>query len=455
MFERKVGVLLAIGATALATPAYATPHLALPVEEHVLASGVRVVLAPDPALDDATVIVRYAVGSADDPPGKEGLAHLVEHTMYSGSKHVSADAFWRSIERAGGWNANATTTLDRTLYFVTVPPERLEVIFWLESDRMGFLAPQLDEATIGRERAIVAEEVGGGADQLFAAVGDAARRAIFPEWHPYGRSSDAHSLDPISLADVRAFLRTWYVPRNATVIVAGRFDAAAVLALATRYFGDLPGVDPPSRPALPVQWRVPDVRLDMGARSLRDEVSVLWVAPPFGEPDDTALDVAAAVLADPRGRLQKALVGAGLAVRVAAREDSHLRMSMFSVNATVADGVSPEYVLSVVDGAIRAIAADVRQDECDRARDEWIDTELMRLQTSAGRAYRLAIATARSSPFDLGKYDGIRPADVQSAVRRVLTPEHRVVTVVHHDRRYPVRGTFLGRKEQLSKEPAP
>jgi zinc protease len=458
VMDRCVALLAAVAAAIaqalLATPAAAAPTLTLPVEEHRLASGVRVVLAPDPALDDVAVLVRYAAGSADDPPGKEGLAHFVEHIMFGGSEHT-AGGFWRWLGQAGAWNVNATTSLDETRYFATVPPERLELLFWLESDRMGFLLPRLEEATLRREHAIVADEMRGSVvDRLFGKAGEELRSGVFPDWHPYHRVADLGTIEGLSLADVRAFLRTWYSPRNATVFVAGRFDPASALALAARYFGDLPGGEPPARPPLP-EWRAANVRIDVGARSLRDEVAVAWPAPALHERGDAALDVAALILADPRGRLQRALVERGLAVHVSAHEDSHRRASVFVVGATVADGASSDAALDAIDEQVRALGRDVRPDECDRARNELIDVELLRLQTSSGRVQRLATAASMASPFDLGWYDRITPADVETAVRTVLVDDHRVVTVVRHDPRYPAHGVVLGRREVVSKEQAP
>src|SRR5579862_4400292 len=135
------GRVFAALASAAVTMAFAVPASAAApaIEEHRLPNGLRVVLAPDGGLDDVSVVVRYAVGSADDPPGREGLAHLVEHMMFDGSKHVPKGEHGRLLEAAGAWGMNARTSPDATTYFETVPSNQLPLVLWLESDRMGYL----------------------------------------------------------------------------------------------------------------------------------------------------------------------------------------------------------------------------------------------------------------------------------------------------------------------------
>ena len=121
----------------------------------MLGNGLRVLLAPDPSLDDVTVFVRYDVGSSDDPTGKDGLAHLTEHMMFEGSEHVPKGAYWRWLNRAGATSINGVTSFDTTTYFATVPPEALPLVFWLESDRMGFVASRIQPAALDHERELV------------------------------------------------------------------------------------------------------------------------------------------------------------------------------------------------------------------------------------------------------------------------------------------------------------
>jgi predicted Zn-dependent peptidase len=428
----------------------APPALQLPVEEHRLPNGLRVVLAPDPQADDVSVLVRYDVGSADDPPGREGFAHLVEHLMFRGSKHVRDGDHAALVQRAGGYGMNATTELDATHYYETVPPEQLALVLWLESDRMGFLAQGINQRHLDAEREIVRDEMRGRmVDTANARVGEATMNEVFPPWHPYHRVYDGEALSGVKTDDVLAFLATWYTPRNATVALAGRFDAASALALASRYFGDLPGDSPPMRAPLPAQWRTPDVRLDMGAGVSADTVELAFATPPYGTAADAALDVLATLLTNRTGPLYRALVGTGLATGVSARQSSHRRGSIFSITAAVSDGGSLEAVETAIERVLTDLSAGVSAADCEREREAVRTSLFLRLETTAARAGALARAPSLSAPWDDARYAALQPSDIAAALRTLLVPENRVALFVHHGTRYPVRGIGLQRQERL------
>jgi zinc protease len=213
---------------------------ALPVETITLSNGLTVLLAPDPHARLASVVVSYGAGSADEPDGLRGLAHMVEHLAEDSSRHTAHAP--RRLQAAGGCHFNAVTSLDKTSYFESVPPERLETALWLESDRMGYAADAVTEARVDGERATVAnEERDRHLDSALAAVGPFAMREIFPEWHPYaGVEDNDRDLRDIRAKDVLAFLRTWYSPSNATLAIAGAFDRDSTVEAVNRYFGSLP-----------------------------------------------------------------------------------------------------------------------------------------------------------------------------------------------------------------------
>ena len=191
------------------------------------------------------------------------------------------------------------------------------------------------------------------------------------------------------------------MPQNATLIVAGRFNPQSVLSLAQKYFGDLPSHPSPERPALP-SWQPRSVALEMKALVSRDVVVVAWPAPAVGQPEDAALDLAAAVLTDPQGRLQAELARTGLVTQVGSRESSAARASLFTVSATIADGKSAEEVLRSIRESVRRVGESVTEQECARAPPEWTDLLLQRLETSNGRASRLR-ASPTGQPGPLGR----------------------------------------------------
>ncbi len=426
----------------LSTPCAAAGPPQWPVEEHQLSNGLRVVLAPDPTLPDVTVCVRFDAGSADDPNGLEGLAHVVEHLHFQGSRHVAPGDHNRLLESAGGTNINATTTPDATTYVETVPPEALELALWLEADRMGFADTRIDDALVSHERTIVDQEYRLRVlDSQLAMVGEIVANEVFPPWHPYHVPLEGlASVDRIQLADVNAFIRTWYTPANARVVVAGQFDAQTALDWVTRYFGGLPSVAAPPRPGLPPSWRVGDVRMNIRANVLQKYVVVAWRSPPLRAPDDRPLDLAARLLAGPQGLFVRKLVSRDLAVSVSARQHSMLRGSEFVVNVEVHPGVSVTPVGLAIEEAIAELAAGPDEADLARARKWWADRQLSRLETSLGRAAWLTAAPPQEDRWELGGYDTIDSAAVAGAVRRWLLPEGRSAAVVYPAAGMPLRG---------------
>jgi zinc protease len=407
-----------------------------------LANGLRVVLAPDPSLDTASLLVQYDAGSADDPEGKQGLAHLVEHLMFGPSKHLGTGDYARWVARAGG-AADGRTSRDHTHYSVTVPGQAVPLALWLESERMGFLSGAITEGGVRAERWLIADEARDlhclrGSVDYFAAM------AFFPDWHPYRRNECTGEGLGASLSDVRAFLSTWYQPSNATLVLTGPFDASATRVLIERYFGTFRSVEPPLRPALPVEWPARHQRIDVGAPGPRDSVTLQWRAPALGEPADVVLDVAAAMLADQEGPLRRQLTTRG-AQTLQARELSFRRDSVFEVGVSLTDGGSVDSVIEDVEQAIAGLAEQSNAEACSRARRAWSVIHASRLETSLGRAQALAESDA---PLGFDPHAMVQPTDVQRVVATYLLPHPRVIVVLHHGKQYPPDGVVMSRMEQ-------
>ncbi len=438
-------------ATVEAPPATELPIL--PAESVQLPNGLHVLLAPDPQARLVSVVVSYAAGAADDPDGRRGLAHLAEHFVCRRTRHVRNPD--RVLEGAGAVGFNAMTNLDTTNFFETVPPERLETVLWLESDRMGFPTTDLDEQTVREERAVVAnEDRDRTVDGALWAVRTFADEDLYPGWHPYSAWADgAADLDQIGVDDVRAFVRTWYGPDNATLSIAGRFDRDATLASIERYFGPLRPASPPARPALPASDS-PNVILVVKAAVGANQIVVEWRTPEFGTADDAALDMAAVMLAGPGNtRFERALVAPHLATSVQAHQRSERRESIFSVVATAAPGVNPGLLVDRMQDAIDDLARHVTVVEVDRARTLWRSEALSRVETTWGRAEQLVTLASRGKRpgpgFDwgFGTYEGIRTGDVRRAASAWLSPAHRVAVAIFADPSAPRTGRLVGRKQ--------
>ena len=216
-------------------------------EEFALGNGLQVVVVPNPAAAAVVQMLWYKVGAADEPPGRSGLAHMLEHLMFKATDRRPADAFSRLVASVGG-RENAFTSQDATGYWQVVAPEHLEMVMELEAERMHRLVLREDE--IERERQVVLEERRSRTDRSPAAVLAEAMRAALFRNHPYGTPTIGwrHEIEALSIDDLRAFYRRHYVPNNAVLVIGGNVDPGTVRTLAERHYGPLePSADPPAR----------------------------------------------------------------------------------------------------------------------------------------------------------------------------------------------------------------
>ena len=289
-------------------------RLSIPIERRALPNGLRVVLSHDPSVPVVAVNLWYGVGSRNETEGRTGFAHLFEHMMFQGSAHVPKNRHFELVERAGG-SLNATTWFDRTNYFETVPSHHLELALWLESDRMGWMLPAMDQEKLDNQRDVVKNEKRQRYDnQPYGDWDERLQRLVYPDTHPYHHTviGSMEDLDAATLDDVAAFFRTFYVPNNAVLAVAGDFDPAWVMDQVAAYFGDIPAGDP--IPSIPGRTEVAPligstVRDHVVADVPLPRVILGLRIPPYSSEDFTRAEVARAVLGTGRAsRLYRRLV---------------------------------------------------------------------------------------------------------------------------------------------------
>jgi zinc protease len=288
--------------------------LSFEFSRHVLDNGLTVIVAPDPSVPVVAVNLWYGVGSRNERKGRTGFAHLFEHMMFQGSAHVAKNRHFELVEQAGG-SLNATTWFDRTNYFETLPSNHLELALWLESDRMGWLLPAMDPEKLENQRDVVRNERQQRYDnQPYGDWDERIQRLVYPADHPYQHTviGSMEDIGAATMQDVTEFFETFYVPNNAVLTLAGDVDEAAGLPLVEKYFGEIPGGEPP--PPVPG-------RLDPGAvigSTVRETVQAdvplprVYLAsriPPFTDPEFYVADVATSILSDGRAsRLYRRLV---------------------------------------------------------------------------------------------------------------------------------------------------
>jgi hypothetical protein len=255
----------------------------LPHERFTLANGLEVIVAPDPNAEDVAVLVRYHAGSRDDPQGREGTAHLVEHLTFVSLRGLPQDTALSFLYGLGAVGANASTRPDSTDYYGKVRPEGLERMLWLERQRMHAALDGVTGEAFERERAVVRDEMRVRRLPWAGLMPRIAGEVVFPPSHPYARvvASDDASLRRIDLdGDARAFYRRHYGPNHATLVLTGRVDVARARRLAERWFGDLPPIPPrPSEELEEVRVAGPK-RIERTAPVARATVLVAWPMPP-------------------------------------------------------------------------------------------------------------------------------------------------------------------------------
>ena len=276
--------------------------------EYRLANGLQVLLFPDASKPTVTVNVTYHVGSARENYGETGMAHLLEHMVFKGTpNHKDIPGGLHKL----GASFNGTTSLDRTNYFASFPANdaSLEWLLGMEADRMvnSFIAKK----DLDSEMTVVRNEMERNENEPGAVMMQRMQSASY-HWHDYGHSTigNRSDVESVPITNLQAFYRTWYQPDNATLVIAGRFDPARVLALVNTDFGKIPR---PTR-ALPVFYTVEPVQDGEREITVRRSgeirmVGLSYHTPAASHPDTPALAVLANILSDtPGGRLHKALV---------------------------------------------------------------------------------------------------------------------------------------------------
>src|ERR1051326_8636868 len=214
----------------------------IPYKKWKLANGLTIVIHEDHSDPIVYFDVTYHVGSNREQVGRSGFAHFFEHMMFQGSDHVADEEHFKTVSEAG-WTLNGSTNFDRTNYFETVPSNYLERMFWLESDRMGFLLDAVTQQKFEVQRATVKNERGQNYDNRpYGLAFEKTLEALFPYGHPYSWSTIGYieDLNRVDVGDLKRFFLRWYGPNNATLTVAGDVKPEEVIKYAEKYFGPIP-----------------------------------------------------------------------------------------------------------------------------------------------------------------------------------------------------------------------
>lgn len=405
--------------------------------DYRLPNGLRVLLSPDRSAPVAAISVTYNVGSRDERPGRTGFAHLFEHLMFQGSANVGKGEHFLLIQNNGG-TLNGTTSQDRTNYFAVLPANQLDLLLFLEADRMRSL--DVSQANLDNQRAVVQEERRQRYDnqpygQVYETLLDLVHDSFAYKHSTIGSMADLNAAD---LDDVRRFFRTYYAPNNAALALVGDFDVAEARRKIEKYFGAIPRQPAPP----PVNVAQPPLNGER-RKTLHDplaplpQIRMAYRTVPGDHPDFFALAVLGGILGGGRtARLYLALVETDRATSAGAGLAESRGPSLLFVTASLPRGGKPEEVEAVIDREIARLR-----------RDGVTEAELAKVKTQARAAFVGGLESAQSRAnvlsqyaiyyndpnrinTELGSLQKVTAEDVRRVAQKYLARENRAVVTV-------------------------
>ena len=402
--------------------------------EFDLANGLHVILHEDHSTPIVAVTVMYHVGSKNESTQRTGMAHFFEHLLFEGSQHIDRGEFDSYVEGAGG-ALNANTTQDRTFYYELLPSNQLELGLWLESERM--LHAKIEPIGIETQREVVKEEKRQRYDnQPYGMLLPKTMEAAYRE-HPY-RWTPIGSMDHLNAASFEEFMefyRTFYVPNNAVLSIAGDLDPAKTRKLIEKYFNDIPrGTRPIPRPEIREPRRSGEVRDTVFGKDALPMVVQAYPIPEQGSDDFYAVAVLNQLLSGGESsRLNKRVVDADQTALYCGAfnfslEDPGLTLAYALVNM----GVDPKTVETAINDEVQRLQTTaVDERELQKVNNQ-IETEFVTANSSvAGIAeslanYHMYFGDAELINTEVDRYLAVTPADIQRVAKTYYTPEQRV-----------------------------
>lgn len=436
-----LGVLVAAFAAGVAER-QAHADVSIPFVKSQLSNGMTVILHESHAVPQVVVNINYNVGSRYEAKGRTGFAHLFEHLMFMGTKRVPTKMFDLWMEGAGGWN-NAWTSNDRTDYYDVGPPSSLPLLLWMEADRLRDLGPEMTLDKLNAQRDVVRNERRQTSENTpYGKVELRLPELMYPEGHPYHHPviGSHQDLEAATVDDVKAFFAQNYDPANASIVVAGDFDPAAVKARIDQLFGGLPSRGAPKDPGAPGFSDEKTTLTSVVRETIPDDVEleklvIAWQSPKHLTKADAELDLVATALAQGKAsRLYKSLVyEQKLAQDVEAAQESMALGSQFVIGVLARPGVSLDKLEAAVDKELDARRkAPLSDDELTRAKNLAETHFIMRLESLQQRAgilnmYQAELKDPGWAQKDLDRYRGATKESIKATVDKVLLPNARVI----------------------------
>ena len=434
------------------------------VEQFTLANGMTVIVKPDKRAPTAVHMVWLRVGSMDEVDGTTGVAHLLEHMMFKGTPTLKPGDFSRTVAALGG-RENAFTGKDYTGYYQQIPSNRLEDVMKIEADR--FANNQWNDDEFKKEIEVVKEERRlRTEDSPHALINEALNAAVFVA-SAYRRPIVGwmSDLDAMTPADAREFFKKWYIPANATVVIAGDVDVAQARRLAEKYYGPIPARAVPARKPRLEPQQTGLRRVDFKAPAEQSYVALAFKVPglsaldgpasastPAGstagvadasatdDVDALALTVLSAVLDGYSGaRLDRALTQGDNRVADSAGSYNGLwgrGPQLFMLDGVPAAGKTPEQVEAALREQVARVARDgVSEAELNRVKTQWVASEVYKLDSVFNQARELGSYWVQGQPLDAGerliaRLRAVTPEQVKAVAQKYFGDDQLTVAIL-------------------------
>lgn len=388
----------------------------------------------------------YRVGSKDEPTGRTGISHWVEHMQFKGTPQFPASMLDKAISREGGmWNA--FTFLDWTTYYETMPAARIDLALRLEADRM--LNSAFDPAEVESERTVILAEREGNENEPLFRLGEAIQAACF-HVHPYHHEviGDTADLHTIGAADLRQHYQSYYIPNNAVLALAGDFETDEMLGRLTELYSPIPAGPPPPRLERPEPLRSAETRLEVSGPGETTYLQAAYPYVPGAHPDFHALAVLDSLLAGPSNlnmfggggisnrtsRLYRSLIEKELAVGLHGGATSTIDPFIYSITLTIHPDRAPEAALAALDAEIERMKDSlVTPEEITRAIKQARAMFAFGSENITNQAFWLGYAEmfANYNWFltYLERLAAVTPEDVRRVAGQYFDPKQRVVGI--------------------------
>lgn len=431
--KRNAFYSLLLGTSLLSTNVMAEGNIKF--TEYDLPNGLHVILHEDHATPIVAVSVMYHVGSKNEDPQRTGFAHFFEHLLFEGSENIGRGEYMKMIQAAGG-QLNANTSQDRTYYYEVLPSNKLEQALWMESERM--LHAKIDTTGVETQRKVVKEEKKQRYDntpygQLLNVVYENAYTKHPYRWSPIGKEQ---YIDKAGLDEFMNFYKTFYVPNNATLSIAGDLDIAKTKEWIASYFGEIPkGTKAIPRPTEVEPAQTAEKRVNFYDNVQLPAVILAYHVPKMGSDDWYALQLLTQMLSQGKSsRFQKEIVenqqkGLAVGAFMIPNEDPGVAFMYGITNA----GVSPEDLEKSMEAEVEKVKTTLISDEeyrklMNQAENDFVQQN----QRVVGIAENLAtyytyFGNSNLINTELEKYTKITKEELKRVANKYFTKENRLV----------------------------